>query len=246
MGYAQEDSLWNQKSSNGDKIGKWRGYHKNGKLRYTGQFKEDKPCEVFKYYFDTGDLQSILTFKEPTVAQAKLFYQNGDIMAEGVYINQKREGRWISYGAENIKVEEGEYKNGNKTGSWLTYFPNGQISSEIVFENNLKNGPFKNYYNNGKLKQEGVYENDKLNGLSIFYKPDGKKFLKGIYNNDSRNKNWVFYNDKMEVNKVLEYNNGVLLNPEVLDTINYDSEPFKNNIKDVLEFEDLRGKIKYE
>lgn len=244
--FAQGEPSWNQIDSKGQKMGRWRAYHENGKLRYTGQFEEDQPYDEFRYYFTTGDLQSVLTFENSSTAKARLFYQNGDLMAEGTYKNQKREGKWTSYGDQNIKVEEGEYINGMKEGSWKTFFPNGKIASETNYINNLKEAEFKRYYDNGALKQDGIYENDKLNGLSTFYKPDGKKFLKGIYQNDMRDKNWIYYDDKMEVKNVLEYQEGVLMNPEELETIDYDSEPYRNNIKDVLEFDDLRGKIRYE
>lgn len=246
MSIAQLDSSWNSTNTNGQKEGKWRAYHENGMLRYVGQFKEGQPEGEFKYFFNSGDLQSVLNFETPKVANARLFYQSGDLMAEGKYINQKKDGLWISYGGSNIKLEEGAYVSGLKEGEWKTYFASGLVSAVSQYENDLQIGEYKSYYENGKLKQESLYANGKLHGLSTFYKSTGKKYLKGIYLNGMRDKRWIYYEDNMKVEKVLEYQEGVLLNPELLDTINYDSDPYKQNIKDVLEFDDLRGKIKYE
>ncbi len=243
---AQVDSSWNNTDADGEKEGKWRAYHNNGVLRYVGQFEKGKPAGEFKYFFDSGDLQSVLNFESSEIANARLFYQTGDLMAEGKYVNQKRDGLWISYGGGNVKLEQGAYELGLKTGVWKTYFLNGQVSSESEFDKDVKVGTFKMYHPSGKLKQESIYVDGKLNGLATFYKTDGKKFLKGLYLNDRRDKRWIYYDENMKIEKVLLYEEGVLTNPEILETINYDSEPYERNIKDVLEFDDLRGKIRYE
>ena len=54
--------------------------------------------------------------RKKAIEMVKLFYQNGEIMAKGKYVNQKKEGLWISYGTESIKVEEGNYEEDKKEG----------------------------------------------------------------------------------------------------------------------------------
>ncbi|MEQ8908580.1 MAG: hypothetical protein RIC95_05280 [Vicingaceae bacterium] len=247
---AQEGEQWNQTNKQGLKVGKWRATHPNGKVRYTGQFKNGKPFDVFKYYFNNGDLKTVMTYdgEEGQRAYATHYYQTGEKMAEGWYFDQKKDSLWKTYGANEVLLSEGAYYDGKKYGLWRTYYNNGNLAEELYYKDDYEHGPLKTYYDNGQLKQEASFENGFFNGLSVTYDPQGKKVLKGIYYKGARDKNWVYYTDEQEVDKVLEYDKGELLNPEVIKGINQDSliNSVKNNKKDYLEFEDLRGKIKYE
>jgi antitoxin component YwqK of YwqJK toxin-antitoxin module len=216
---AQSDSLWNQSDENNQKIGKWRAYHSNGKLRYEGQFNEGKPFDVFRYYFSNGDLQSVLKYKSDTESYATHYYQNGDLMASGKYVNQKKDSVWISYGEDNVVVEKGGFINGKKYGSWKTFYKSGQVAEEQFLENDLENGPLKIYFEDGSLKQEAIYKDGFLEGLSTFYDPAGNKTLKGKYVKGARDGRWIYYKELLEVEKVLEYDKGRLLNPEVENLI---------------------------
>ena len=243
---AQSDPSFNQKNEKGQKTGKWKGYHKNGKLRYVGQFSNDTPVDTFFHYFPSGELQTVLIYRNPKEAYAIHYYQTGELLAQGKYLNREKDSIWTSYRAKNIKVEKGNYLKGQKHGKWETFYENGMVSKEVNYENDKPEGSFKAYFQNGKVKQEGIYENGLLNGLSTLYDSQGKKILKGIYKNGIRDKRWIYYDDKQRVEKVLIYENGKLMNPELLDNIMEDLEKYKNNRKDVLEFEDLRGRISYE
>ena len=48
---------FNQIDISGKRQGDWKKYHNNGKLRYKGQFIDDIPSGIFKYYYDTGELK---------------------------------------------------------------------------------------------------------------------------------------------------------------------------------------------
>jgi antitoxin component YwqK of YwqJK toxin-antitoxin module len=170
---------------------------------------------------------------------------NADLMAEGKYLNQIKDSTWISYGENNIKVEEGSYITGRRFGSWRTFYSNGQIAEDIFFENDLENGSYKVFYEDGNIKQEATYESGFLEGLSTNYDASGNKTLKGMYVKGSRDGRWIYYKELLEVDKVLEYDKGRLLNPEA-EIIIEDSDKFRSNVKDVLEYDDLKGKIKYD
>tara|TARA_B100001109_G_C18864333_1_gene476052 strand:- start:8099 stop:8926 length:828 start_codon:yes stop_codon:yes gene_type:complete len=249
--FAQDSTAvnWNQLDENGLKVGKWQANYQSGSRRYVGQFENGKPFGVFKYYFPSGELQTVLEYfdREGRQAFATLYYHTGEKMAEGWYLDQKKDSTWKTFGANETILSEGAYYQGEKYGLWKTYYPNGVLAEELYFQNDYEHGPMKTYFDNGKLKQEANFENGFLNGLSIQYDPQGKKIIKGIYYKGARDKNWVYYKD-LEVDKVLEYDKGKLLNPEVLPETDGDSlmNSIRNNRKDYLEFEDLRGKIKYE
>ena len=68
----------NKTDAQGRKQGSWQKFHPNGKLRYKGQFKDDKPIGTFQYYSDEGELIMIMKH-DKEISRAELYYPNGDI-----------------------------------------------------------------------------------------------------------------------------------------------------------------------
>ena len=109
-------------------------------------------------------------------------YENGYLIYEGEYINDKRNGRGKEFDISGNITFEGEYKNGNR---W-----NGKIKElikpmydEIEFEGEYINGErigiIKKYHYDGKLEFECEYKNDKRNGYGKEYKYNGKLLFEG-------------------------------------------------------------------
>lgn len=241
-----QENLWNQKNPEGEKIGKWRDFYDNGNLRYIGQFKENEPYGTFRNYYPAGKLQVKREFLEPTLSQVTFYYQDGDLMAKGFYLNQEKDSLWQTFGADSNIVSEGNYLKGKKYGIWTIYFPNGKVAEEITYVDDIKNGLYKKYFDNGVLRQEATYVNGLLEGISVFYDPNGLKTLKGKYYRGVRNGKWVYYNEQGVLEKVIEYDMGKNLSEDEDDDImELNSEQYKDNRKDYLEFEDLKGRIKY-
>ena len=70
-------------------------------------------------------------------------------------------------------VEEGEYVNNRKTGVWTKYYPNGNKKHELTFANNIANGYAKIYYRTGQLQEEGIWKMNRWSGQYKYYYPDG-------------------------------------------------------------------------
>lgn len=246
--WAQQDSLWNIKDENGLKDGRWKDVYPGGQVRYEGQFRHGEPFDVFKYYFSTGELKTVSKFDEadPKVAYATHYYQNGDKMAEGKYNNQKKEGLWKTYGANEVLLSEGSYVSGKKYGMWKTYHRNGQVAKEVMIVNDLEQGPSKEYFEDGQLKEEATYKDGFKEGITVVYTTKGDTAVVGSYYKDARDGVWRYYDENNKLEKVIEYDKGKLLTPETGDGEVESMEEFKDNRKNRLEFEDLRGPIKYE
>lgn len=241
-----QDGLWNQENNKGEKVGQWRGFYDNGKLRYTGQFKEGKPYGTFKNYYPDGELQVIREFLEPELSKVSIYYQNGDLMAKGYYLNQQRDSLWQTFGADSSIVTEGNYIKGKKYGVWKTYFPNGKVAEKVTYANDLEHGKYKMFFDNGELRQDASYVNGVLEGISIFYDPNGVKTMKGKYYRGVRHGKWVHYDDQGVLKKIVEYDMGEnLTEDEEEELMELNSEQYRDNRKDHLEFEDMRGPIKY-
>ena len=246
FGFAQNGN-WNITNAKGEKVGQWRDFYENGKLRYTGQFKEGQPYGTFRNFYSDGKIQAVREFVEPNFSKVRFYYQNGDIMAKGYYRGQQKDSLWQTFGADSAIVTEGNYLRDKKYGLWKVYFRNGKVSEETNFVDDLEDGSYRMYFDNGQVRQEGQYEKGALHGISVFYDPKGVKTMKGKYYRGVRHGKWVHYDDQGILKKVVEYDMGKnLTDGDEEQMLDDDSEKFKSNKKDVLEFEDMRGKIKYD
>jgi len=114
---------------------------------------------------------------------------------KGVYVNDKKEGVWVSYGAngnlskienfseglhDGITVEidqrgyllsETYYENDLPEGVAKRYFYGSNPASIITYHKGKKNGAYKVYYENsaGKLMEESNYVDDIKDGISKWY-----------------------------------------------------------------------------
>ncbi len=240
---AQGNTSDNKTNAQGKKEGLWKGFYEDGKLRYMGHFKNDVPVDTFLHFFSDGNLKTLLIYRNSKVAYAKHYYSTNELMAEGKYINQKKDSIWQTYGAKGRLVTKGAYTNGAKKGLWETYYDKGNVAEKIYYDNDIEIGDLKTYYENGQVLEETQYKNGFLEGLTTFYDENGNKLLKGIYKKGVRDGFWIYYNSDGTVDKKVEYINGKVKgkNPNTIEI----PEELKNNRKDYLEFDDLRGKIKY-
>lgn len=99
-------------------------------------------------------------------------------------------------------VEEGEYVNNRKTGVWTKYFPNGNKKHELTFANNIANGYAKIYYRNGQLQEEGIWKMNRWSGQYKYYYPDGTLKYDWNYNGSGKREGQQKY---FHENGVIQY-----------------------------------------
>lgn len=186
----------NKTDANGKKIGKWIKYWENGKIRYTGQFNNDIPTGIFKYYTSNGQLSSELNYNgKPNYCSVTIFYPDkGTIKSTGFYYNQKKDGLWKFYNYENqILVKEESYKEDVKNGKWVIYYDTGDTSSIEYWKNGLRDGPWREYYINRTLRLQAKYINGQLDGDYFQFDIDGRAIKSGKYIKGKRDGIWVTY-----------------------------------------------------
>lgn len=82
----------------------------------------------------------------------------------------------------NQVVEEGKYVNNKKEGVWIKYFPSGQEHTIINYVANKPNGPYKVFYENGQLEEEGVWKMNRNTGNFKRFYENGKPHQEFIFN----------------------------------------------------------------
>lgn len=209
----------NQLDAQGRKQGFWSKKDAEGKLLYQATFKDDKPVGEMKRFHPNGKLKAVLTFVEGSdLSDAKLFDEGGHQIAQGKYMGQKKTGEW-NYLLETKIVSTENYLNGQKNGISKRWYKTGELLEESNWKDDKQNGLYRWYYQRGQLYLECNYLNGKRNGLYTNFFDDGSVELYANYTNDIRDKNWKYFDKSGKLLYVMKFDQGTLLNPEVLDSI---------------------------
>ena len=237
-GYTQSEN--NQLDDKGQKQGFWQKRLPNGNLQYEGYFKNDQPIGEFKRYHTNGLLKAKLIYKESndTIA-AELFDMRGRPMALGHYIGQEKDGHW-QYFKDGQLISEEDYEHGIKNGLSKTYYPSGELFEESHWTNNQKAGIYKAYFKTGKPYMECQMTEGKRDGTCQVYFDNGAMELDGFYKQGLRDGEWKYYQSNGDFAYSLHYDLGMLLNPEVRDSVQQiqlnQMEKNKSNIVDPEKF----------
>jgi antitoxin component YwqK of YwqJK toxin-antitoxin module len=209
----------NQTDSAGLRQGLWEKKQPNGRLIYEGNFKDGKPIGNWKRYHTGGQVKAIIDYKQNSdSAITQIFDKFRKKVAEGIYVNQKKEGNWIYY-SKNRKIAEEQFQNNLKNGTSLKYYNSGELMEEIDWINGNQEGKYQTYYKSGQPYLQCKMRQNLRHGLCLVYTQKGKLEMEANYNNNLRHGEWKFYNAFGEFQYVLKYNNGEILNPEVRDSI---------------------------
>lgn len=114
------------------------------------------------------------------------YYPNGNLKSE-IELNNKGEingTKTIYYEDKNVQSIE-HYINNVKNGEFISYYSNGNIEIALWYKDGKKDSTLKAYYKDGKLQYTYDYVNDKINGYFREYFNNGNKKEIRLYENDS-------------------------------------------------------------
>ena len=215
----QSDTVWNTTDSKGMKQGHWKSFYENGKLKYKGFFKDNKPVGDFVRYFDDGTIKAKQYFVPNTsISYTTMYYENGQNAAKGKYVGSLKDSVWqyFSYYDKTLRMKE-TYSLGKKNGIAIRVYNNGNASERLVWKNDIKEGEWLMYFENSSPKLEGFYKNDKREGLYKMYRPDGSLEMQGMFENNVMQGKWNYYDEKGNVKMEITYINGVPQNASQLE-----------------------------
>lgn len=202
----------NKEDDQGLKTGKWIGYQESGKKRYEGTFRDGYEIGTFKFWNNHGHIASELIYSQKgEFAQAKIFYNNGVVKAEGQFHNRKKHGLWKFYTNLPRKLQKEEsYKDGKKDGPWRVYYSSGKLSSEIFWKDDARHGSWNDFFENGDPHVEAIFENGFLEGTYTSYYIGNIVSKEGEYVKGKMEGVWKLYNEKAELIKKERYEKGFL------------------------------------
>ena len=201
------------KDAQGRKQGYWKKTdEKTGKLVFEGNFKDDKPIGVFKYYNINDSIKAIIDFKpDGKSSSAKYFHFNGKLAASGNYSDKEtKDGVWDYFDEAGVLISRETYKSGKKHGPSYVFIPDGSISEERNFKNGLEEGAYFAYYGKNIYKTKGTYLNGEKEGRFIYYYPNGIEVANGFFKKGLKNGPWIYHTEDGKLKEKELYKNGQL------------------------------------
>lgn len=170
--------------------------------------------------------------------QGRWIELNNSLESSGDYVNNMKNGMWITHFQDNnmlYKIEN--FEMDKKQGVFIELSKRGSLVSEQYFTNDMPDGPVRQYAPNGLLLSSGNYRQGVLHGIQTSYyenmqskKSEESTFSNGVKDGPSR-----WFNTEGAVIAEYIYSNGMLqgeqksfYNGEKVRTL----ETYLNNIQE--------------
>lgn len=138
--------------------------------------------------------------------QGRWIEKAGEMIFDGNYVNNQKDGMWLVHFAENgllAKIEN--FKLGLKEGIFIDLSKQGYLVSEQYFKKDIPDGPSRRYGQGGFQTSENNYAAGKYHGMqSTWYENSKKKSEESNYNNGIKDGPSRWFN--AEGNLIAEYN----------------------------------------
>jgi antitoxin component YwqK of YwqJK toxin-antitoxin module len=126
------------------------------------------------------------------------FHTNGMLKDSGNFVDNKREGVFMSWYADGQQEMNARYRKGYPTDSCFQFFDNGQLE-EISITDEWGNGIAQEYYPGGKIRMLGRLREGKREESWILKREDGTRLMQLEYLQDSITKTECFNESGTEV-----------------------------------------------
>jgi antitoxin component YwqK of YwqJK toxin-antitoxin module len=139
-------------------------FYNDKQVMSEGSVVNGKPHGVWKNYYISGNLQSIIKYEDGTINGHCTFYYDEE--------------------AENVKAEM-DYEKDLMQGDYKEYYQNGKTKALIKVKDSMLDGDAELYYDSGGMKAEGQYSLGLMDGKWKYYNESGmeiakKKFKEGV------------------------------------------------------------------
>ena len=210
------------KYTNGKEIDTIFHWYENGKLKKLEILKprnehSTSNCTLccnatFLCYYENGVLnEKFSKVNDEFEDSSKTWSSDGKLQEEGVFKNNKKEGRWKFF-SSNGDITLRDFKNGLKNGYSLEILSDS-TGTQIIkgqYLSDLETGLWKWYTKDSILKQTVNYENGKTIGELVIYYPNGKIKQKGLLINGYNIGPIKYFDENQKLIKTEFYKNNIL------------------------------------
>lgn len=239
MTFGQVEEI-NQMDAEGKKHGIWeKKYPESDQVRYRGEFNHGIPTGTFFYYYENGAKSSEITHNGEGISEAKFFHENGVIMGEGKYVNQKKHGEWRYYDNQAILSTIEPNVNGKIDGTLQVFHLNGKLAAEINYVDGLKTGPFKEFAPNGTVIIQGTYVDNTFAGEYKQFYDDGTLYISGQYRAAVKDGLWKYFHTDGRLKVQQVYEKGKLVKEKIEDGFDREEIDIESDEENKLDEEQL-------
>lgn len=200
----------------GRKQGFWSKNYENGKTRFEGNFKDNAPIGLFKFWHNNGNLKAEMDYFNEKQCQVSLYSIEGKHIADGFYFDQVKDSLWRYYEENNgYRVAEEFYRKDIPYKQWIVFYSDGKTPSEVYnYDKGKKEGVQTTYFENGQIKEQWNCHQSIINGAIVFYHPNGKTRCNGEYKNDLPFGIWTYYDENGKITVKDHYKDGKVVETE--------------------------------
>ncbi len=177
-------------------------YFTNGRVKFSGGYKGDRPEGIHREYDTLGNVvaakiyvdgyltgEGIIDEEGKQQGKWKEFHSNGDVRSAGEYLEGKRIGEWQFFYTGNAVEQKGKYdKKGKAQGAWKWYHENGLILREESYLDGKQDGIMTEYSDSGNVITKGEYIDGKKDGPWMYQLNNYKE--EGSYKGSERDGEW--------------------------------------------------------
>ncbi len=158
----------------------------------------------------------------------RLFYDNGNVAAQGGLAGAFRNGEFRMYMDDGERItSEGVYVQNWRDGTWKYYDGRGRLYLTVDYaleprrffgliattDYGNENGEYRRYYPDGSLEERGEFYSGYQHGPVVRYHPNGNKAYEGRYELDQPAGQWRYYYPDGTLEREERYTKGALDGP---------------------------------
>ncbi len=186
----------------------YQSYYQDGTLKVSGEYKDGKQTDVWKYFYENGSLKAIGNYDKGTQqGHWQYYYESGKLSSEGNLEKGQKEGLWFFYFENGKQKSFGEFADGKQSGTWTYYYEDGAKKGEAAYDETGL-AIYKEYFTDGKLKATGFLKNGQSDSTWTYYFPNGKLKAKGKEHAGFKQGRWEYYYENGQLSSVGNENHG--------------------------------------
>lgn len=133
-----------------------------------GYYKDNRKVGVWRRFWCNGKLKNELVYNADKSITSKDYYADGKIKEEGTWNSIGWIGPYKTYHPNGKLYYEWVYdKDGKRTGKQRYYYDNGNLMFDGEWNAGKEAGVIKEYYENGALRSEKTFNDGKLDTTNV-------------------------------------------------------------------------------
>ena len=156
---------------NNQGAGSWKYWYRNGVLKDSGLLDHGQMVGTWSSKYENGKLRAMAEYSPAGSAIEQLLVSpknSSPLLPSTDTLMGILHGNWISFYDNGNKLDSGKYINGKRNGLWKSWYQNGETEAEGYLKSDSLEKEWIWYRQNGNLSTKEFYEGNKLVKMECF------------------------------------------------------------------------------